>query len=86
MTKDHDAPKISEIGCLEALEGLYAYIDGELDDPAAEAEIRHHMSHCSVCFSRTELEKLLSKRIRENAKIRAPQSMMQRLQGVLDDL
>ena len=35
-----------DIGCLRAIEALYAYLDGELEDPGSIEEVEHHLSHC----------------------------------------
>ena len=75
-----------EIGCLEALEGLYAYLDGEMEDADAAAAIEHHLSHCRICYSRIELEKLLAKRIKESAQEEAPDSIRNRLQDIIGKL
>ena len=82
----NDKPDAEDIGCMEALEGLYAYLDGELEDEGAKAAIEHHLSHCRVCYSRIELEKLLSNRIRESAQSQAPDTLRDRLRDVLDKL
>ena len=55
-THQHD----DDIGCLEAIEAFYAYLDGELDDPQSIADFEHHMSHCRSCFSRAEVENMLT--------------------------
>ena len=86
MSKKNDTPEVAEIGCLEALDGLYAYIDGEMDDPMARAKIEHHLGHCSACYSRIELVNLLTQRIQKSAKGHAPESLRNRLQDVLGKL
>ncbi len=83
MTKDphqHD-----DIGCLEAIEAFYAYLDGELKDPQSIAEFEHHMSHCRSCYSRSEVEKLLTDRIRESARASAPAKLQDRLRKLMDE-
>jgi len=63
MKKDKDKSGIAEIGCLEAINGLYAYLDGEMKDPKSIAEFEHHLEHCKACYSRTELENCRAKRV-----------------------
>ena len=74
-----------DIGCLEAIEAFYTYLDGELDDPQAVAEFEHHMSHCRSCYSRSEVEKLLTSRMRESAKASAPKELQDRLRKLMNE-
>ena len=79
-THEHD-----DIGCLEAIEAFYAYLDGELDDPQSIADFEHHMSHCRSCYSRAEIEKMLSRRMRESAESKTPDSLKNRLRKLMDE-
>lgn len=81
MSDDKD---IDDIGCIEAINALYAYLDGELDDPREIALFEHHMSHCRACFSRTELETALSEHIKRSARDRAPDRLKNRLRKLID--
>ena len=80
---DHNHPE-NDIGCLQAIEAFYAYLDGELDDPASIAEFEQHLSHCRSCFSRTEMEKALSTRIRKSARQESPALLKDRVRKLLD--
>lgn len=73
-----------EIGCLEAIESLYAYLDGELEDSAAVARVEHHLGHCRSCFSRAEFERALTSRLREPDGSRAPETLQTRLRNLMD--
>ena len=86
MTNEKDKAGIEDIGCLEAINGLYAYLDGELSDQESIAEIEHHMKHCQNCFSRNELESLLSQRIKTSAANKAPKNLQVRLKTLMDKL
>lgn len=81
-----DAHDDEDIGCLEAIEALFAYLDGEIGDPRERQAIEHHMSHCRSCFSRLELEKRLMARARQATHSEAPQALKDRLRDLLDDL
>jgi len=87
MTKDSDSKdnesNIEEIDCLQAIEMLYAYLDGELDDNELE-QYEHHMGHCRSCFSRSQLETALNKRIQDSAKDKAPDALQERLRNIID--
>ena len=67
-----------DIGCLQAIEAFYAYLDGELDDPEAIADFEHHLGHCRSCFSRVEMEKALNERMRKSAKHESPEALRKR--------
>ena len=73
-----------DIGCLDAIEAFYAYLDGELDDPASIADFEHHLEHCRSCFSRVELEKALNERIRKTAKRESPDALRERVGKLME--
>ena len=73
-----------DIGCLRAIEAFYAYLDGELDDPESIAEFEHHMEHCRSCFSRVEMEKALSERMRRSAKKASPEALRERVGKLME--
>ena len=79
-------PDTDDIGCLEAIEALYAYLDGEIHDPAQLRAIEHHLGHCRSCFTRMELERTLTSHARKAATGKAPEALQQRLQALLDKL
>jgi anti-sigma factor (TIGR02949 family) len=43
------------ISCMEAMERLQEYLDGELDDISHE-EVAHHFEVCQKCFPHLKLE------------------------------
>jgi len=75
-----------EIGCLEAIESLYAYLDGEIRDPEKLTRIEHHLGHCRSCYSRKELERLLTQRLRTSAGTTAPETLQDRLRTLMEKL
>jgi anti-sigma factor (TIGR02949 family) len=89
MTKDSGSndkhSNIEEIDCLQAIEMLYAYLDGELKDEEL-AQYEHHLGHCRSCFSRSQLETALNKRIQESAKGEAPAEVQNRLRNLINKL
>ena len=74
----------NDIGCLAAIEAFYAYLDGELDDPAAIEEFEHHLEHCRSCFSRVEMEKALSERLRKTARSKSPDDLRKRVGKIME--
>lgn len=89
----NDTTKIDDIGCLQAIEYLYAWLDGELDDNEIAGEVEHHIIHCKSCYSRAEMEKSLTEHIQRYSEPatddegkRAPRSLETRLGKLLDKL
>lgn len=74
-----------DIGCLEALEVFYAYLDGELD-PDSVDDFEHHLAHCRSCYSRAEFEALITERLKRSAANAAPDALKRRLSILLDNL
>jgi len=85
MNSDKSSHEHDDIGCLEAIEAFYTYLDGELSDPQAIADFEHHMSHCRSCFSRAEVERLLNRRMRETGTSKAPDELRSRVRRLLDE-
>jgi anti-sigma factor (TIGR02949 family) len=84
MSQNRKSHASNDIGCLEAIEALYTYLDGELTDPEALAKFEHHLGHCRSCFSRTEMEKALSERIRKTAHQESPELFRWRVKSLLE--
>jgi mycothiol system anti-sigma-R factor len=86
MSEQKDVLVTEEIGCLESIEALYAYLDSEIRDPADLARIEHHLSHCRSCYSRAEVERRLTGRLRASAVVHAPEALHDRLRELIDKL
>jgi len=84
MTNDKQNDSIKDIGCLEAIEQIYAYLDGELTE-AEVNEFEHHMGHCRSCFSRKELETELNKKLNKTSEGEIPESLQNRLKNLIDN-
>lgn len=85
MSSDTENHEHGDIGCLEAIEAFYAYLDGELSEPRAIEDFEHHMGHCRSCFSRAEVEKLLSERLRQSGSSKAPEDLRDRVRRLMDE-
>jgi len=86
MTNKGDSKPISDSSCLEAMDHIYAFLNGELDDrPEKRALVEHHLGHCRSCFSRAEMERVLSERIKASGKQKAPDQLKERLRTLLKD-
>ena len=73
-----------DIGCLEAIEALYAYLDGELGDDVSIEQVEQHMEHCRSCYSRIEIEKALNERMRRSAKHESPEALRKRVGKLME--
>jgi len=84
MSERTDSQGSDEIGCLEAIESLYAYLDGELDVDSV-AKVEQHLAHCRSCYSRSELERRLAERVQNAGRARAPDALKARLRRLIDE-
>ena len=73
-----------DIGCLQAIEAFYSYLDGELDDPESIADFEKHLEHCRGCFTRFEMEKTLSQRMRKTVKRESPEALRDRIGKLME--
>ena len=80
---EHDH-KHDDIGCLEAIESLYAYLDGELGDDITIEQVEQHMEHCRSCYSRKDVERALTEHIRRKNREGAPAELQARLEKLID--
>lgn len=44
-----------DIDCVDVLDRLYGYLDGELTEERAE-EVRRHLAHCAPCLQVSDFE------------------------------
>jgi anti-sigma factor (TIGR02949 family) len=75
-----------DIGCMEAINTLYAYLDGELGDDVSIEQVEAHLKHCESCYSRADIERALTEYIRLAESRTAPGGVRKRLQKLLLDL
>lgn len=45
------------IPCQEAVDRLFEWLDGEVDDPELEAQVGAHLETCARCFPRLAFER-----------------------------
>lgn len=85
MSEKKELPVVTDSDCLEAMDHLYAYLSGELDDnPEKFAIVEHHLGHCRSCFTRAEMERVLNARLKETGKGETPESLKKRLRKLMD--
>ncbi len=86
MKDGKDKTEVKEIDCIEAINGLYAYLDGEMKDPQTLAQFEHHLEHCHTCYSRTQLETALGQLIRKSGEEgQTPVKLQGRLRKLIDE-
>ena len=84
MTSNHEKGNMREIDCIEAIDMLYVYLDGEIEDKIAVEELEQHIEHCHSCYTRSQLENELTKRMKKSASKQAPDSLKNRLNKLMD--
>jgi anti-sigma factor (TIGR02949 family) len=85
MSERRDPNHPDEIGCLEAIESLYAYLDGELDDAESVVKVEQHLAHCRSCYSRSQLERRLAERLKAAGHSSAPTGLQARLRRLMGE-
>jgi anti-sigma factor (TIGR02949 family) len=70
------------ITCIEAMSKLQAYLDNEVGGPT-EQDIDHHLDNCRECFSRSEFETALRKKVVQISATKTPQDIQQRLTSLI---
>lgn len=86
MTNDSHKHDHDEMDCVEAFDHFYEYLNDELDDADTRARVEHHLAHCKSCYTRSQMEKELNKRMkREETKGKAPEALQKRLRELMED-
>jgi len=70
------------ITCIEAMSKLQAYLDNEVGGPT-EQDIDHHLDNCRECFSRSEFEVTLRKKVAQISATKTPEDIQQRLTSLI---
>lgn len=82
MTHDHP-PQDHKAKCEAALEQLFDFLDGELDD-SLEAELKVHVERCKPCFDRADFERRFLEVIATaRAEERCPKALKDRVIATL---
>lgn len=68
--------------CREALDVLYHYLDGELDEER-RATIRYHLERCSPCLEAFDFEAELKVVIAQRCRESVPESLRDRVADAL---
>jgi anti-sigma factor (TIGR02949 family) len=71
--------------CLDAMDHLYEYLNGEITDKEMITMMEHHLGHCRSCFSRAEFERSLNEKLKESGKEKTPKAFQNRLKSLIDN-
>lgn len=65
-------------GCLEALDELERYLDGECPAELAEV-VSRHLADCGPCLSRSDFERSVRALLARNCRDQAPPGLLDRV-------
>lgn len=74
--------KVKTINCEEAIKNLLVYLDEQLAKGKSR-EVKHHLSVCRSCYSRSEFEKKLKSQLLEAGKEKVRPSLEKRIKALL---
>lgn len=66
------------ITCREAIEQLWAYIDGELEDTDANA-VAEHLDACQGCYPHYDFQRVFRQFLRQHAKMPVPPGLRRKV-------
>ena len=73
------------VDCMEALERIYDFLDGELDPQKSEA-IEMHFEKCTICYPHLKMEENFRARLSTAlARPTVPDGLKDRVLGILDE-
>jgi len=75
-------PPVSDARCQEALDTLYHFLDGELDDRRRQA-IQVHLDRCSSCLEAFDFEAELKIVVAQRCRETVPDALRQRVADAL---
>ena len=82
MNDDNKQPE-EVMDCMEAINSLHEYIDGELAEGDV-ARVEQHLNSCRSCFSRTEFEKELNRKMLDSGKDKMPKHLKDKINKLID--
>lgn len=71
--------------CIEAVELLYHYLDGELTDDR-RVTIQRHLDACPPCFEAYDFEAELRIVVRQKCRERVPETLVMRVAAALREV
>lgn len=74
-----------EASCLDVIEHLYEYLDGDLNSDMS-AKLEEHIAHCKSCYTRAEFEEALNKKMLKSGPKRVTQEVKIKISKLIDDI
>lgn len=73
-----------ETDCVEAIDKLYEFIDGELT-PEVKLKITVHLEECAPCLDQADVERAIKALVSRSCTDQAPGGLRERILSRLDD-
>lgn len=73
---------MGDVDCNQALERLYTFLDGELDD-ARRADISEHLDKCAPCLGLSDFERDLRHVVAQSCLEEVPEELRARIAAVI---
>ena len=70
--------------CKAVLDGLFEFLDKEMDATAA-TEIKAHLELCRSCFDRTEFEKEIRQHFKDKTEHACPDVVKNRIKKLIEN-
>ncbi len=76
--------KPHETDCVDAIDKLYEFIDGELT-PDVKLKITVHLQECAPCLDQADIERAVKALVSRSCHDQAPGGLRDRILGRLDE-
>lgn len=73
------------MGCQEALEHLFSYLDDQIQ-VVKQRELEQHLMRCPACSARMNFERELKAKLRQVGQPPVPEAFAMRIKRLLQDL
>lgn len=70
--------KVSSLSCRDAVEQLWAFIDGELE-PAEQQQVHDHLAACRACYPHYDFQKAFCAFLRRCSQESVPPELRRRI-------
>ena len=80
-----DPTSSSKMGCLEAVEDLYGYLDGEIDEEKRDL-IKAHLDDCGHCLDAFGFQDDLRRLVSERCKSDMPEGLRDKVLAAINEL
>lgn len=73
------------MSCLESLDQIFAYIDGQISEKEVMEEIEEHLRHCKRCWDVVDFEKRVQTFVKKQAcEEDMPEEALDRAHNILN--